>query len=380
MRVINTKGIDIKSWANDIEDGALHQACNLASLPFAYKHIALMPDVHEGFGMPIGGVLAAAEMIIPNGVGVDIGCGVLAVKTDAFEAKKKDLIEIINRATSKIPLGFKHHKKPQDWPGFDSSPQIPIIKRELESARYQLGTLGGGNHFCSIEKGCDGHLWIMIHSGSRNLGYKVANEYNKIAKLTNKKLSLVPESFDLACLEVKSPEGQEYIAAMNFCLEFAKANRIKLFNDFYEIFRQVLGAEKIIKQIDIHHNYAAEECHFGRDVIIHRKGAIKAGIGQEGIIPGSMGTPSYIVEGLGNHDSFISCSHGAGRRMSRKKANDYLTEDMASKSMEGIIFSGWKGDLSEAPMAYKDIEEVMKNQCDLVKPIVKLRPLAVMKG
>ena len=231
-----------------------------------------------------------------------------------------------------------------------------------------------------MEQGSDGNVWLMVHSGSRNFGYKIANYYNKIAKEINEKVNLSPQKYDLAGLYINSEEGQEYFNAMNYALDFADENRRQLMEQFYRIFQQETKSEKILKKVSIHHNYAAIETHFGKEVIVHRKGAIKAELGKLGIIPGSMGTPSYIVEGLGNKESFNSCSHGAGRVMSRNVANKTITKEMADKAMGNIVHKGFKKDLSEAPMAYKDIDEVIKNQKDLVKPIIKLTPLGVIKG
>lgn len=380
MKIFNIGKIPIKSWASEVEKEALKQAENLANLPFAYKHIALMADVHVGFGMPIGGVLASDGVIIPNAVGVDIGCGIMAVKTDVKEISKDQIQRIVNEAHKRIPLGFKHHKRPMEWEGFEKAPNYKVIQDELKAATKQLGTLGGGNHFMSMERGSDGHVWLMIHSGSRNFGYKVANYYNDIANKINEKTKLVPKKYDLAGLHIDSEEGREYFNAMNYSLEFAQANRQKLFEQFYDIFAKETKSEKTLKTVSIHHNYASIEEHFGKEVIVHRKGAIRAEKGELGIIPGSMGTPSYIVEGLGNEESFKTCSHGAGRVMSRREANRVITKEMADKAMEGIIFKGWRKDFSEAPMAYKDIEEVIENQKDLVKPLVKLSPLGVIKG
>ena len=201
-----------------------------------------------------------------------------------------------------------------------------------------------------------------------------------MAKKLNEKTNLVPKNFNLAPLAIDSPEGKEYFAAMNYCLDFAKANRELIFKLFYEVFQKITGSNKILQKIDIHHNYASPESHYGEEVIVHRKGATRARLGELGIIPGSMGTSSYIVEGLGNPESFMSCSHGCGRVISRREANRVFTKEMADKAMKGIYFKGWDGDYSEAPMAYKDIEEVIENQKDLVKPLVKLTPLGVMKG
>jgi len=377
MNIFDYGGLPIKVWAKQIEEGALKQAVNLSKLPFVYSHIAIMPDVHEGYGMPIGGVLASKNFIIPNAVGVDIGCGVIAVKTDISYMEEEKIKKVLGVVRELVPVAFKHHKKPQQWDGFMSAPQIEIIEKELASAQCQIGTLGSGNHFISIEKGSDGYIWLMVHSGSRNIGLKVARHYNTIAKKIDK---IVPKEFDLASLECDSVEGQEYTAAMIFCLDFAEANRDMVIARFYNAFKKVTGSKEIARIVKAHHNYAAVEKHFGEELVIHRKGANSAKKGELGVIPGSMGTPSYIVEGLGNPESFMSCSHGAGRVMSRKQANKTITEDAANIAMKGIVFGRWHGDYSEAPMAYKDIDEVMENQKNLVQPLVKLQPLGVLKG
>lgn len=381
MKIINKGRLPIKAWAAKIENGAIDQAVNLANFPFAFRHIALMADVHEGYGMPIGGVLATEAVIIPNAVGVDIGCGVIALKTDIQKVAKEQIKEVLGKTRRMIPMGFKHHQKSQEWKGFDQAPEIKIIQQELASAQCQLGTLGGGNHFIELQKGSDGHVWLMIHSGSRNIGLKVAKHYNQLAKKINQKaVTQVPNEHDLAYLPLDSSEGEEYSVAMNFCLEFAKASREMMAEKFYRAFMEVTSSAKILETVHIHHNYAAKEIHFNKKVIVHRKGAISAQKGQLGIIPGSMGTPSYIVEGLGNPESFRSCSHGAGRVMSRKKANQIIDEEMANQSMKGIVFDSWHGDYAECPLAYKSIQEVMDNQLDLVKPLIKLNPLGVLKG
>ena len=372
--------IPIKIWTEEVEKGALEQAVNLSNLPFAFRHISLMPDVHQGYGMPIGGILATKEkMIIPNAVGVDIGCGVTVLRTNINHIAPERIKSILQKLKEIIPVGFNHHKKPVNWSGFKDIPQSKLFRDELKSAKHQLCTLGGGNHFCSIEKGGDGNIWLMVHSGSRNLGFKVARYFNNVAKKINSKERIVPKEYDLAPLSLNTPEGEEYLEAMKYCLKFAKTNREMLLTQFFKIVSQATEARDI-EIFDCHHNFASQEKHFDEEVIVHRKGAIKLDIGEKGIIPGSMGTPSFIVEGLGNPESFNSCSHGAGRIMSRKEANKIISKEKADKSMEGIIFDGWKEDYSEAPMAYKNIEKVMRYQSDLVNTIIKLNPLGVMKG
>jgi tRNA-splicing ligase RtcB len=387
--------VPIKSWVTGIEDGALEQAKNLSNLPFAFKHIALMPDAHQGFGMPIGGVLATKGVIIPNAVGVDIGCGMCAVKTNIkIEDFSKDLLKkIMGEIRKQIPVGFNHNKEPcesSEMPNGHAlysmdevNSDVPVCCREYKSAIYQLGTLGGGNHFIEIQKGSDGFVWIMIHSGSRNLGKQVADYYNKIAEESNRKnFSVVTKDKELAFLLADSEEGQDYLSEMTYCMNFAYLNRMKMINIIKNIFKSELVVE-FDEVINIHHNYVALESHFGENVYVHRKGATSARKGEIGIIPGSQGTASYIVEGLGNEESFQSCSHGAGRRMGRNVAQKTLNLEEEKKKLDdqGIVH-GIRSikDLDEASGAYKSIEEVMENQKDLVKILVRLETLGVIKG
>jgi len=394
MRVISDETIPIKMWLDDLEEGAEKQARNLANLPFAFHHIAIMPDAHQGYGMPIGGVLATQNVVIPNCVGVDIGCGMTSIKTDLTSITEDDLKRIVKEIQRSIPVGFNHHNYNQPWEGFDRAPNIDIINEELNSARKQLGTLGGGNHFIEIQKGndrelcsqdtdkqslSDGFVYVMIHSGSRNFGYKIANHYHALAKKNCERwFSNVPP--DLSFLPLDDELGQEYITAMGYALEFAKKSRARMMLQVRFIIEDYTGCN-CYKPIDIHHNYAALENHFGTNVMVHRKGAIRVRKGELGIIPGSQGTSSYIVEGLGNPDSFDSSSHGAGRAMSRTKAKTILDLENEQENMKGIIHNmNSRSKLDEAPSAYKSIDVVMENQKDLVTPIVELKPLAVLKG
>ncbi|MEE4177555.1 MAG: RtcB family protein [Bacteroides sp.] len=388
IREIKDEPLPIKLWLNDIEAGALEQARNLARLPFAFRHIALMPDCHQGFGMPIGGVLATREVIIPNAVGVDIGCGMCAVQTSLEEVDVKTLKSILSGIRALIPLGFKHHSKPQDesrMPFRESLQEMPVVSREYDSATHQIGTLGGGNHFIEIQKGSDGQIWIMVHSGSRNIGKQVADYYNRLAiKLNEQWKSTVPRSVQLAWLPVNSVEGRQYIAEMDYCIDFALSNRRLMMDNILSVFEgHFKGKFRAAPMINIAHNYAAPEKHFGQEVMVHRKGATRASLDTTGIIPGSQGANSYIVRGKGNPESFESCSHGAGRKMGRKEAirSLNLKQEIEKLDQKGIIHALRRpGDLEEASGAYKNIEIVMKNQDDLVDILVALRPLAVIKG
>lgn len=397
--VISTEKKPIKLWLEDIEDGALEQAKNLANLPFVFKHIAIMPDAHFGYGMPIGGVMATIGVIIPNAVGVDIGCGMNAVKTSLEEIDTDSLKKIMSKIRKGVPVGYKKHKDSNydNMPAFSPMEDAferksdSIIYKEWDNAAKSLGTLGGGNHFIEIQKGSDGFVWIMVHSGSRNLGKKVADHYNKIAIENNERwFSEVKSEKQLAFLPLDTEFGNKYWYEMNYCVDFALQNRKVMMNIICNIFKELTSCAFLpcingdnSKLINIAHNYAIMENHFGANVMIHRKGATLARENIVGIIPGSQGTKSYIVRGLGNPDSFHSCSHGAGRKMGRKQAQRILDLEVEKKRLDdlGVIHSV-RGidDLDEAAGAYKDISVVMENQIDLVDIKVELTPLAVIKG
>ena len=386
MKVIREDGLPIKMWLSDIEDSALDQARNLARLPFAFSHIALMPDAHLGYGMPIGGVMATKGVVVPNAVGVDIGCGMLAVRTSFRELSLDQIKAVMGAIRKAVPVGFNRHSSPVH-PGLMPEPLIDggVVGQQIESARKQLGTLGGGNHFIEIQQGSDGHVWLMIHSGSRNLGLKVAKHYNDAARALNAKWhTSVPPKWDLAFLPMDDAIATTYLHEMQYCVDFALANRQAMLRSVEDCFVDAIGEWGTIGTdafVNIAHNYAAMENHFGQNVMVHRKGATSAREGEIGIIPGSQGTKSYIVRGLGNAQSFNSCSHGAGRVMGRKQAKQELDLTEQQVLLEGIVHSVRnEGDLDEAPGAYKDIHAVMKNQEDLVEIVTELTPLGVVKG
>ncbi len=387
MKYIDTERVVIKSWCNEPEGNALAQARNLANLPFVFRQVCLMPDTHEGYGMPIGGVIATEGAVIPNAVGVDIGCGMLAMQTSLAEIDLPALKRIIGTMRETIPVGFEHHKEPQDeslMPPMDDPALYPEVSRQYRSACKQIGTLGGGNHFIEVQKGSDGHIWFMIHSGSRNFGLKVANRHNRIAVDLNERWHVaVPKKWELAFLPIETKEASVYLREMRYCLDFALANRQLMASRVRDAFRDKIPDVTFSDAINIHHNYAAFENHFGQNVLVHRKGATSAREGEMGIIPGSQGTASYIVRGKGNPDSFTSCSHGAGRRMGRQAAIRNLDLETEQKALEekGILHAlRGKRDLEEAAGAYKDIDLVMEEQQDLVDIVVRLEPLAVIKG
>ncbi|KPA15104.1 protein belonging to Uncharacterized protein family UPF0027 [Candidatus Magnetomorum sp. HK-1] len=391
--------VPIQSWCAEVEEQAMTQAEDLARHSVVYHHVALMPDCHPGYGMPIGGVIACIDAVIPNAVGVDIGCGMGAVKTNipVSETTREKLRALTIRIKELIPCGEgKSHKKARFWEGFDEilenlKEREWCSKHVRELATKNLGTLGGGNHFIEVQAGDDNYIWLMIHSGSRHLGNMIAKYYNQLALSLNIMWRSDISSKDLAFLPVESSYGKAYIDDMNLALSYAKENRRQIMENFMIAFNEIFPMAEFEVPINIHHNYAAIEHHFGKNVWVHRKGATRARKDEIGIIPGSMGTPSFIVKGLGNPDSFTSCSHGAGRVLGRKEASRTLTPEECDKKMGNVVYDRWnkirrgkksKGlyDLGEAPQAYKDIHAVIEAQRDLIMPLVTLRPLAVVKG
>ena len=388
VKIINDR--PVKIWTDNVEESAMRQIGNLTTLPFLFHHLAIMPDVHAGMGMPIGGVLACKDAVIPNAVGVDIGCGMCAVKTNwkidniPPEVLRKKIMRGIRK---RIPLGMDHHKEPQDEAYLPTGHDIDktvIVKQRHISITKEVGTLGGGNHFIELQKDEEGTLWIMIHSGSRNLGARVGEHYNNIARVLNEKWhSVVKPELRLSFLPRGTKEFEMYWNEMRFCIDFAFCNRRLMMQRIEEVIADALPGIEFEPMINIAHNYAAFEHHYGEDVIVHRKGATLAREGVVGIIPGSQGTASYIVEGLGNPESFCSCSHGAGRVMSRSAAIKTLdmAEEVAQLEAKGIVHAiRCQDDMQEASGAYKDIETVIKNELDLVKIKTRLLPIAVIKG
>lgn len=390
MNVIKTEQmrVPVKSWCGNIEESAMKQIQNLASLPFAFKHIAIMPDCHAGYGMVIGGVLATKNVIIPNAVGVDIGCGMCSIESNISEWHKNDLIAVKKKIRFDVPVGFKKHLKPKSVDKLpDPTMENAHFEKFLEPSLYQLGTLGGGNHFIELQRNNKGNLSIMIHSGSRNIGLQVATYYKNLAKAINAKyFSSVPKEWDLAFLPLDSNEGQAYLKEMQYCVNFALANRKEMMRAVQEAIYTIFKPRgKVVFEnfINIPHNYAAMENHFGENVMVHRKGSTSARGNEIGLIPGSSGTRSYIVEGLGNRESFKSCSHGAGRKMGRKAARETLDlkAEIERLNTLGVLHAvKTQKDLDEAPGSYKDIDVVMHEQKDLVNIVDELDPLASVKA
>ncbi|WP_448561949.1 RtcB family protein [Trichothermofontia sp.] len=380
----------VLSWAgHELGHEELRMARNMASLPFVYKHIALMPDVHLGKGALVGSVIATREAIVPAAVGVDIGCGMCAVKTpflaEQLEGKLKKIRLDIEAA---IPVGFDENKEIEkaviNWPGWRDFKDLHPGVQHLESkALKQLGSLGGGNHFIEVCLDIEDTVWLMLHSGSRHIGNMLAQQHiqtaKELLKLANRSL---PDP-DLAYFVAGTPEFAAYWHDLQWAQAYAHFNRDVMMARFQRVIEKHLAGGKPtrpLRVINCHHNYAEKEVHFGEDVYVTRKGAVRAQVGDYGIIPGSMGARSYIVKGKGNLESYCSCSHGAGRLMSRHQAKKEFTLDDLIQQTQGVECRKDKGVIDEIPAAYKPIDEVMNCQSDLVEVVTSLKQVVCVKG
>lgn len=389
MQVVQAGKLPVKVWVGDIsevEPQAMEQLYRVSRLPFIYKWVASMPDVHMGKGAAVGSVIAAKGAIVPALVGVDIGCGMLAAKLNIKAADLPDSLGELRLAIeSRVPVGHGSHDYLRN-PGLD--PQDLSVFGDLKSEVLsrigtQIGTLGGGNHF--IELCLDGNddVWVMLHSGSRNIGKEVAEKHISKAKGLMKQMFINLEDPDLAYFVQGTAEYQNYLNDVLWCQTWAKNNRLKMFDEVIGAIRKQM-VEKDIKVVgevtSCHHNYIALENHHGENVIVTRKGAVSAKEGEWGIIPGSMGTKSYIVQGKGNPESFCSCSHGAGRRMSRSEAKRVFNLEDLKTQTEGVECRKDEGAIDEIPGAYKDIDQVMENQKDLVDVRYVIKQVLCIKG
>ena len=398
----------VKVWLENeskLEEKCLEQAYNLSNLPFIHKWVCLMPDTHAGKGMPIGGVIATKGVIIPNAVGVDIGCGMVFTATNIKLEDIKDVMTgngsliqaMVGSIMRAVPLGTERFKTPQVSQVLDQAKEemwkyekdeelIPLI----EDGYYQVGTLGGGNHFIELQEDEEGYLCIMIHSGSRHFGKMVCDYFHKKARELNQQwYSEVPDSSRLAFLPVASKEGQQYINWMNLALDYAFENREHMLTATCDIVKELVEKHtdytvEFSNQINCHHNYASLENHYGENVWGHRKGATRVREGELAVIPGAMGSYSYVVEGKGNPETFHTSSHGAGRNYSRTGAMAAFTTEqvMVDLKEQGVVLGKRKKNdvAEECRFAYKDIDEVMEQQMDMVKPIRKLKTIGVVKG
>jgi tRNA-splicing ligase RtcB (3'-phosphate/5'-hydroxy nucleic acid ligase) len=388
----SSEHVPIRTWLppDEIEPGAMEQLRNTASHPEAGPAIAVMPDCHQGFGVTIGCVFPTVDSVVPNAVGVDIGCGMCAVDTgvplDPGAMDRSFWRSWMGDVQRDVPTGFGMHKAPQPLGALERTLRAEPLQHLLrDRAAYQIGTLGGGNHFLEAQVDENGRIWLMVHSGSRHTGLRIADFYHRLAVGSSERRGLKTRP-DLATLSLEEQDGQDYLIDMEWATDFALENRLRMINRMVEAFtRRVDGlglsvATDRLQITNIHHNFAQIEEHQGRSLVVHRKGATSAVEGQLGIIPGSMGAPSYIVRGKGNPLSFNSCSHGAGRLMSRKAARKLVTESTFQSALEGTYSKPSMGYADEAPQAYKDIRAVIERQQDLVEIAHTLRPIITIKG
>jgi tRNA-splicing ligase RtcB (3'-phosphate/5'-hydroxy nucleic acid ligase) len=384
------RNVDIRLWTHpgSVESEAMRQLQNISALPWTYKHVAVMPDVHYGKGATVGSVIAMRDAVSPAAVGVDIGCGMTAVRTTL---RANDLPDDLSRVRSDVeravPVGFGAHKATafnerdaKDWDPFwrRFEDLTSAVKANAAKALHQMGTLGGGNHFIEICLDTEGQVWVMLHSGSRGIGNLLAQHHIEVARGLAHNQSL-PDP-DLAVFLAHTPQMAAYRHDLYWAQDYARRNRTVMLRLVCDVLRGRFPQAGFEEPISCHHNYVAEETHFGEEVLVTRKGAIRAGRGDLGIIPGSMGTGSYIVRGLGNADSFESASHGAGRRMSRNKARKRFTEADLAEQTAGVECRKDSGVVDEIPGAYKDIDEVIHHQEDLVEVVAKLKQVVCVKG
>ena len=380
----------VLSWAShELGDNEAKMAQNVASLPFVFKHVALMPDVHLGKGALVGSVIATKDAIIPAAVGVDIGCGMAAIKmpygADRLEGKLKKIRQDIEAS---IPVGFNQNKEVEksvtNWQGWRDFKELhPGVQRLDTKAMKQLGSLGGGNHFIELCLDTDNQIWLMLHSGSRNIGNQLAQCHIKTGKELAKLANIELPDRDLAYFVAGTPEFEAYWRDLQWAQKYARFNRDVMMARFKRIVEKHLAGGKVTKpllSVNCHHNYAEKEIHFGEDVYVTRKGAVRATEEDYGIIPGSMGAKSFIVKGKGNHDSYCSCSHGAGRLMSRTKAKKQFKVEDVIEQTKGVECRKDEGIIDEIPGAYKPIEEVMNQQSDLVEVVATLKQVVCVKG
>jgi tRNA-splicing ligase RtcB (3'-phosphate/5'-hydroxy nucleic acid ligase) len=389
-RILQPGRVPILSWASDLERGALEQATNLSNLPFAIRHVALMPDAHMGYGMPIGGVLFADRAVVPYAIGVDIGCGVALAETDLTveTLSKQELALTLEKIAARVPVGTASQRHPVSRTRAEEEIGVPL-PGSIEDAWFaravnQLGTLGSGNHFLELQRDQAGQVFVMLHSGSRSLGKTICDAFHQRALAYVRSTGLPLPHRELAYLRDDSSEHHAYWSAMEFALRFAEVNRSRMLDVVEQAFAAHTRAARFDRMVDIHHNYAALEQHFGSAGLVHRKGAVRAQPGEIVLIPGSMGTASYVGEGLGDRDAFETCQHGAGRALSRTAARKSKSSAAVYAEMSALGVELHSGDprtiAEEAAFAYKDIELVMAASASLVRPIRRLTPLGVVKG
>jgi tRNA-splicing ligase RtcB (3'-phosphate/5'-hydroxy nucleic acid ligase) len=395
FKFIETSGAPIKAWVEGVpvEPEAEAQLRNMASLPFIYKHVAVMPDVHLGKGATVGSVIPTKGAIVPAAVGVDIGCGMCAAMTDLVANDLPDSLAAVRTAIEKaVPVGPASHKEVTKAADKAWYRQLKVAFTAVDvkhpglttktSPAYQLGTLGGGNHFIELCLDEADRVWVMLHSGSRNIGNRIGTHFIAKAKEEMERMFIRLPDKDLAYLAEGSTLFDDYVEAVGWAQDYARVNRDLMLAAAIDAIAEALGRTIGHGEVAVncHHNYVAKEEHFGDRVWVTRKGAVRAGLGELGIIPGSMGAKSYIVRGRGNPDSFYTCSHGAGRAMSRAEAKRRFTVEDHVRATEGVECRKDTGVIDETPAAYKNIDAVMAAQSDLVEVMHTLKQVLCVKG
>jgi tRNA-splicing ligase RtcB len=393
--VITENRVPVKIWTDEVDERSLEQLGNLAKMPFIHHHVAAMPDVHVGKGATIGSVIAMHKAIIPAAVGVDIGCGMLACQLSltANDIDEKSLQKVFHQISRDIPVGRNWHKderalvdaaKPFEARLMAMTQKHPGLLKSF--GRFtnwinQMGTLGGGNHFIEICLDENNQVWVMLHSGSRGIGNGLGDYFIELARKDMERLMINLPDRDLAYFSEGSEYFDDYVEGVHWAQEYAYQNRQSMLDLILAGMRRLLPEFTVLNEVvNCHHNYVTMEHHYGADVFVTRKGAIRAREGDLGIIPGSMGARSFIVRGKGNSESFCSCSHGAGRKMSRTAAEKTFTEADLVRQTAGVICRKDKGVIDEIPGAYKDIDTVMANQADLVDVLHTLKQIVCVKG
>lgn len=394
-QVIQSARVPVMIWTDDVDERSKQQLANIASLPFIHHHVAAMPDVHVGRGATIGSVIATHKAIIPAAVGVDIGCGMVACRLSltANELDEKLLRKVYGQISRDVPVGRAEHSsaralvdaaqpfEPRLTAMTQRHPQLLKKFRRLSTWINQMGTLGSGNHFIELCLDEADQVWVMLHSGSRGIGNALASYFIELARQDmERQMAHLPDD-DLAYFPEGSSHFNDYVEAVTWAQEYAMQNRRSMIDLVLAALARHLPPFVVASEVvNCHHNYVTVEHHYGADVFVTRKGAIRAREGDMGIIPGSMGARSFIVRGKGNPESFNSCAHGAGRRMSRTAAEKQFTKEDLVRQTEGVICRKDKNVIDEIPGAYKDIDVVMTNQTDLVEVIHTLKQLVCVKG
>jgi tRNA-splicing ligase RtcB len=394
-QVLTDQRVPVKIWTDDVDEKSKQQLANIASLPFIHHHVAAMPDVHLGIGATIGSVIATHKAIIPAAVGVDIGCGMVACRLSltANDIEEKSLKKVFEQISRDVPVGRAQHA--DDRVLVDAAkpfearlnlmtqkhPQLLKAFGKFSKWVNQMGSLGGGNHFIEVCLDESDQVWVMLHSGSRGIGNALADYFIQLARQDMERWMIHLPDRDLAYFPEGTEHFDDYFEAVHWAQEYAYQNRQCMVDLVLAALQRHLPAFVVTSEVvNCHHNYVVQEHHYGANVWVTRKGAIRAREGDLGIIPGSMGARSYIVRGLGNPESFTSSAHGAGRRMSRTAAEKQFTESDLARQTDGVICRKDKGVIDEIPGAYKDIDAVMENQKDLTETLHTLKQVVCVKG